>query len=278
VKNADILAFRKTVLGFYRTHGRHDLPWRKTRDPYRILVSEVMLQQTQVERVIPKYKAFLARFPDIVSLSEADLGDVLALWSGLGYNRRALYLKRAAEAVVADYGGVFPKEAETLEKLPGIGPYTARAVATFSHDAPYIFIETNIRRVFIHAFFPHAKKVPDAKLFPLIEAALPKAGSPKGSFREWYSALMDYGTHLKATMPNPNKRSSHYTKQSAFRGSVRELRGEFLRIATRGIITKKSLLASYQKEDKERAEKALAGLVKDGILSVDIKGRVTIKR
>ncbi len=275
-----IKAFQKTVLGFYKKHGRHDLPWRKTRDPYRILVSEVMLQQTQVERIVPKYKAFLERFPNIVSLSEAPLADVLVLWSGLGYNRRALYLQRAAKAVVSEYGGKFPKDAETLETLPGIGPYTARAVATFSHDAPYIFIETNIRRVFIHAFFPRSQKVPDAKLLPLIEAAMPKKESPTSATgsREWYWALMDYGSHLKTTVKNPNRRSAQYAKQSAFKGSVRELRGAFLKQCTEGPVSRKTLLAPYARTDKVRAEKALAGLVRDGILDLEQSGRVTIRQ
>ena len=268
MKNAGILALRKTVLGFYKKHGRHDLPWRKTKDPYKILVSEVMLQQTQVERVVPKYKAFLKRFPDVVSLAEAPLGDVLALWSGLGYNRRALYLQKTAKAIVAEHGGKFPKDAETLEKLPGIGPYTARAVATFSHDAPYIFIETNIRRVFIHAFFPEAQKVADEKLFPLIAGALPKKASP----REWYWALMDYGAHLKKIVQNPNQRSAHYSKQSKFEGSVRQLRGEFLRTLSNGPVLEKMLLLPYKKEDRIRAQKALQGLVKDGMIEIDTRG------
>ena len=262
------------MLDWYAREGRHDLPWRKTTNPYRILVSEVMLQQTQVERVVPKYRAFLKRFPNVVSLAKAPLGDVLALWSGLGYNRRALYLKRTGEALVARYKGVFPTDAETLETLPGIGPYTARAVATFSHDASYIFIETNIRRVFIHTFFEDKKNVSDSELIPYIEATLPKHGSP----REWYWALMDYGSHLKKTTVNPNKRSAHYVKQSTFRGSVRELRGEFVRICTQKAISKRTLLASYVGADAVRATKALEGLVRDGILDVDTRGYVKIAK
>lgn len=272
MKNADILLFQKVVLAHYRKDGRHDLPWRKTKDPYRILVSEVMLQQTQVDRVISKYAAFLKAFPTVKALAKASNTDVLKLWSGLGYNRRALYLKRAGEAVVAQYKGVFPRNVEALLRLPGIGPYTARAVATFSHDMPLVFIETNIRRVFIHHFFPKAKAVPDRKLMPLIEAALPKKGSP----REWYSALMDYGSHLKGTIKNPNRRSAHYSKQSKFEGSVREARGAFLRALTSGPVSKKVLLASYKKEDKERMKKALAALVKDGMVTLDKKGNVKI--
>ena len=274
MKKSEIQKFQKLVLDWYLREGRHDLPWRKTTNPYRILVSEVMLQQTQVERVIPKYRAFLKRFPNIVSLAEAPLTDVLALWSGLGYNRRALYLKRAIEVVVTHYKGVFPKDAETLETLPGVGPYTARAVATFSQDASYIFIETNIRRVFIHTFFKDTKDVSDSEIIPYIEATLPKHISP----REWYWALMDYGSHLKKTVPNPNKRSAHYVKQSTFRGSVRELRGEFVRICTQKAVLKRTLLAPYVGLDKVRAEKALDGLVRDGILAIDARGYVKITK
>lgn len=231
-----------------------------------------MLQQTQVDRVIPKYKAFLKRFPSARALARAPLSDVLSEWSGLGYNRRALYLQRTAQAIVSDFKGIFPKDAETLETLPGIGSYTARAVATFSYDAPYIFIETNIRRVFIHEFFPKAKKVDDKKLLPLVESALPK----NKKYKEWYWALMDYGSHLKSSVKNPNQRSAHYVKQSKFEGSVRQLRGEFLRTCGKGKMLKTALLASCAKTDADRAERALAGLVRDGILDVDRRGYVKI--
>ncbi len=259
---------------YYRENGRHDLPWRKTTDPYKILVSEMMLQQTQVDRVIPKYKAFLKEFPSARALARAPLSDVLSAWSGLGYNRRALYLQRAAQALIRDHGGRFPQDAETLERLPGIGPYTARAIVTFAYNGQCVFIETNIRRVFIHAFFPDADKVSDDKLFPLIESSLPK----NTKYREWYWALMDYGSHIKSVVKNPNRRSAHYSKQSKFEGSVRQLRGEFIRQCGKGKITKIALLAPYKKSDKERAEKALASLIKDGILVIDKKLYVTIRK
>ncbi len=225
-------AFQKKVWEYYRAHGRHALPWRlpaqagKTRDPYRILVSEMMLQQTQVDRVVPKYRSFLKRFPTIRALARAPVRDVLKEWSGLGYNRRALYLQRAAQTVVAEYGGTMPKDAESLEKLSGIGPYTARAIATFSWNTPYTFIETNIRSVFIHEFFPRKKKVSDKELLPLIERACPPERKRR---REWYYALMDYGVSLKKSVPNPSRRSRTHTKQSKFKGSLRELRGAIVR-------------------------------------------------
>lgn len=274
MKKGDSRVFQKKIWDFYTKEGRHDLPWRKTHNPYAIFVSEVMLQQTQVDRVVPKYRAFLKVFPNVRVLASAELRDVLALWSGLGYNRRALYLKRAAEAIVSKHKGIFPKDPEVLETLPGVGPYTARAIATFSHDVPYIFIETNIRRVFLSEFFPRSTKVPDAKLFPLIEAMLPK----DISVREWYWALMDYGSSLTSTKKNPNKRSAHYVKQSTFAGSVREVRGAMLRELTgKRSLSKKKLLAPYSGKDVIRAQGALAGLARDGLVAISPEGYVTIE-
>jgi A/G-specific adenine glycosylase len=160
--------FQEKVWDFYRQSGRHSLPWRKTHDPYKILVSEMMLQQTQVDRVIPKYEAFLKRFPKVLDLAAAPLSDVLALWSGLGYNRRALFLKRIADVVTAEMKGKFPKDAESLRALPGVGPYTAAAVSTFAYNQSNVFIETNIRAAYLHEFFPDMQGVSDAQILPLI--------------------------------------------------------------------------------------------------------------
>ena len=234
-----------------------------------------MLQQTQVDRVVSKYAAFLARFPNVTSLAEGSVADVLSLWSGLGYNRRALFLKRAAEAVANDFGGKFPKDAETLQKLPGVGPYTARAIATFSYGQSYIFIETNIRAVFLHAFFPKGSEVSDDELMPLIKMALPK----DGRFREWYWALMDYGAYLKKAFPNPSRRSKHHKMQSKFEGSLRQVRGAFLKAVTeKKRVSKEDLFALFPKKDAPRAKKALAGLVSDGFVTLDAKGYVKIKK
>ena len=146
--------FKDTVWKYYREHGRSDLPWRKTTDPYRILVSEVMLQQTQVERVIPYYTRFLKKFPTVRALAKAPLSQVLIAWQGLGYNRRAKMLHEAAKEVVRGHGGLFPRTALELEKLPGVGPYTAHAVAAFAYNEDGICIETNIRTAVTHHFFP----------------------------------------------------------------------------------------------------------------------------
>lgn len=232
-----------------------------------------MLQQTQVDRVVPKYEAFIGCFPDAASLAAGSMVDILKLWSGLGYNRRALFLKRAAETIMRDFGGKFPRDAAMLRKLPGIGPYTASAVASFAYNQSHALIETNVRAVFLHEFFLDHDAVSDAELMPLIQKALPK----DGRFREWYWALMDYGAYLKKTFPNPSTRSKHHVKQSKFEGSLRQVRGAFLKTVTeQKKIKKEELIALFPKKDAPRAEKALAGLVSDGFVTVDKKGTVKI--
>lgn len=225
-------AFTGRVLRFFRRHGRHDLPWRQASNPYRVLVSEVMLQQTQVDRVIPKFRAFLGAFPSFRALAHAKPSDVLRAWQGLGYNRRALMLQRCARSVVQDCHGRLPREFSALRALPGIGPYTAGAVMAFAFDTPHPVIETNIRRVYLHHFFPRRRNVPDSQILPLVMGHLASVISP----REWYSALMDYGAYLGRKSrkeglgtANPNRRSAHYARQSRFEGSSRQLRGRTLR-------------------------------------------------
>ncbi len=219
-----VALFRRTVLDHYRAFGRR-MPWRETTDPYRVLVSEVMLQQTQVDRVRPKYAAFLEAFPDVEALARASPADVLRAWQGLGYNRRALALQAAAARIVADYGGRVPDDPAVLETLPGIGPATAAAIAAYAFDRPTVYIETNVRRVFLHFFFRDRNGVTDAELRPLVERALDRERP-----REWYWALMDYGTMLARTAPNPNRRSAHHAVQPRFEGSARQLRGRVLKV------------------------------------------------
>lgn len=187
----------------------------------------MMLQQTQVDRVIPYYRAFLKRFPTVRSLAMAPLGDVLRLWQGLGYNRRAKMLHEAAKVIVVR-GGRFPQTHEGLVALPGVGPYTAAAVRAFAFNEFDACIETNIRAALIHHFFPRSRSVPDTKLLALLARMRPRDA------RTWYWALMDYGAHLKKTIPNPSRRSRHHIRQSAFEGSVRQLRGTILRSLLRG--------------------------------------------
>jgi A/G-specific adenine glycosylase len=216
--------FRKTVWKYYRTHKR-DFPWRDIHNPYAIYVSEIMLQQTQVSRVVEKFPEFLKIFPTAECLAKAPLSRVLKSWQGMGYNRRAINLKRAAEMIVKEFDGEVPHDPDELVTLPGVGVATAGSIAAFAYNAPVVFIETNIRRVFIHHFFPRRKNVSDEELMPIVAAAL-----PRGHAREWYSALMDYGTYLVKTTENSNKRSNRYRVQPKFEGSNRQLRGKMLKV------------------------------------------------
>lgn len=229
-------AFVRTVWRYYKRNGRHDLPWRKTADPYRILVSEIMLQQTQVARVIIKYDAFIRRFPTVYELARAPLSDVLVEWQGLGYNRRAKMLHAAAQTVVGKYSGVFPQDDRELKSLPGVGPYTASAVSAFAYRRATPLIETNLRTVFLHHYTQGESGVPDAVLLTHIARTLQVR-----DIRAWYYALMDYGSHLKKTISNQNIRSKQYVKQSAFKGSIREMRGAILRVLCQGEETIKGL-------------------------------------
>ena len=219
-----VSAFQTLIYGYYNQYGR-DLPWRKTENPYHIFVSEIMLQQTQVERVIQKYGHFLSVFPDFPSLARSALKNVLSAWQGLGYNRRALALLRTAHVILTEYGGILPQEVDKLVKLPGIGKATAASIYVFAFNKPTVFLETNIRRVFIHRFFADHDNVNDREILPLVEKTLDRSHP-----RLWYYALMDYGAMLKKLIQNPNRKSSHYRKQPPFEGSDRQMRGEILRV------------------------------------------------
>lgn len=253
--------FRKTIRRFYRAH-RRDFAWRTTHDPYRILVSEIMLQQTQVEAVAKKYPAFTKKFKNFNALARAPLREVLKIWQGLGYNRRALYLRRLAKIVQEKYGGKLPHDEKLLYTLPGIGQGTAGAIRAFAFNAPSVFIETNIRRVFLHFFFPQRTDIHDKELFPLIEKTLDRRNP-----REWYYTLMDYGAMLaKQSRINPNRRSAHYHRQNTFKGSNRELRGKIIKtlIAASPLSIKK--LAISLGEPPQRVKKILAELKKENFI------------
>lgn len=195
-------------------------------DPYKIMVSEIMLQQTQVSRVVPKYLAFLEQFPTLEVLARAEQGVVLKAWQGLGYNRRAKFLWQAARSIVNDHCGEFPVSEAELVKLSGIGKNTAGAILAYAFSQPVVYIETNIRTVFIHHFFNDKTGVNDKDLLELVEATLP---SEVTMTRVWYWALMDYGSYIKQSKGNLNKLSKHYVKQSAFHGSGRQIRGAIIR-------------------------------------------------
>jgi len=255
-----ILAFRHMVLSHYEQYGR-DMAWRNTTDPYQILVSEIMLQQTQVERVTIKFPEFICAFPDFASLAAAPLAQVLTVWQGLGYNRRAIALQKCAIRVMNEYEGVLPADVDILATFPGIGRATASSIAAFAFNMPVVFIETNIRRVFIHFFFTDTDTVSDAEILPLVEQAL-----YRNNPRVWYWALMDLGSALKKTVPNPNRRSVHYTKQSPFEGSDRNIRGIIIRmlLAEPGIREKKFL--GIRNDDPARIKKILSALESEGFI------------
>jgi len=267
-------AFRQTVWRYYRTHGRYDLPWRKTHDLYKILVSEMMLQQTQVERVVPFYKNFIKKFPTVQKLADAPLSGVLKSWQGLGYNRRAKMLHQAAKEFPrfdltseSSRSNLIPR----LEALPGVGPYTARAVAAFAYNDDVIFVETNIRTVVIHHFFNRNKNrntiIYDSVSDSQIEAILRKV-LPKGKSREWYSALMDYGAYLKQSGVSHNAKSKTYAKQSKFAGSLREARGTILRtLASKKSQQGGALLNVLGAERRAQMKKALDALVAEKLVN-----------
>ena len=253
--------FRNLVYAWYKEEGRTHLPWRKTRDPYRILVSEVMLQQTQVERVIPFYEAFLESFPDVRALASAPLSRVLEKWQGLGYNRRAKMLHEAAKVVVREHDGKIPKDVAALESLPGIGHYTARAVAAFSWNQDVVFVETNLRTAVIHHFFPNEKGVRDAEVLAILEKAF-----PQGEARSWYAALMDYGSYLKRSGVRINAKSASYAKQAPFRGSGREARGAVLRSLAKKPEKETYLMGILGPDRKEQVREQLQKLLKEGLV------------
>ena len=266
---SEIQAFQDTVRAFYREN-RRDFAWRGISDPYAVLVSEMMLQQTQTLRVVPKYQEWMQAFPTAPALAAAPLSQVLSHWVGLGYNRRALFLQKACQAVCDRYAGVFPRTQEELLSLPGIGPYTAGAVCTFAYNQPNVFIETNIRSVFIHTFFSQRLieepevKIDDKELYPLVEQTLDRANP-----REWYYALMDYGADLKKKVTNPSRKSRQYAKQSPFEGSLRQARGAVLRCLSQKSQASLAQIALYEKVDLERIEKAAEKLVAEGLLAFD---------
>lgn len=256
--------FKRAIREYYREKGRHHLPWRKTTDPYKILVSEIMLQQTQVDRVLPKYKAFIKQWPTARRLAEAALSDVLKAWQGLGYNRRAKMLHACAREIKDTYKGVFPDTKEGLEVLPGVGPYTAGAVMVFAYNKPVTMIETNIRTVYLHHFFNDATDVEDKALLQLITKTVDKKDP-----REWYWALMDYGAYLKKEFGNPNSRSKHYTKQSKFQGSDRQIRGAILRLLAEepDSITRNKLVKKLSAFEDIRVDAQLEKLLKEGMVA-----------
>ncbi len=232
------------------------MPWREEPSLYNVLVSELMLQQTQVARVIPKFQQFMVLFPDVQSLAAAELGDVLRAWQGLGYNRRAKFLHAAAEDIVVRGE---PKTYAELVALPGVGKHTAGAILNYVYEVPTPFVETNIRTVYFHHFFEGATAVSDNELLALVESTL-ESEHP----REWFWALMDYGAELKRAGLGRLDVSKHYKKQSPLKGSVREMRGRILRALGDGphnLATLKTMVAA-----DDRFLPALSALESEGLV------------
>ncbi len=255
------ITFVHRVMRHFESYGR-DLPWRKGINSYHVLVSEMMLQQTGVERVIPKYQEFTKKFPTLSSLAKASLPKVLLAWQGLGYNRRAKFLHDTSRDILSRHKGHIPRDLTSLEKLPGIGHYTARAIAIFAFNRSEVCIETNIRTVFLYHYFPFSKKVPDSHILSHISRLLLVTTHLKISPREWYNALMDYGAHLKESGVRVNKKSSGYRSQKRFEGSHRQVRGAVLRELLKHPRKRETL--PYTPEDIARA---LSSLEREGIIT-----------
>ncbi|MCI5051218.1 MAG: A/G-specific adenine glycosylase [Candidatus Pacebacteria bacterium] len=247
---------------YYGEYGRHDLPWRKKQSPYYVAVSEIMLQQTQVDRVIPFFKNWMKQFSSWKVLANAQQSDVLRAWKGLGYNSRALRLQKLAQVVTNDYKGRLPKDFEELKKLPSIGPYTAGAIRAFAFNEYTPLIETNIRRIFIHHFFKGESNITDTDIFEIMD----DMGEIENA-QQWYAALMDYGSTLpKIIKYNPNKQSKHYTKQSKFQGSDRQIRGKILDILLKNKKLSKEKVFEQLGDESERYQKIADQLEKENFI------------
>lgn len=253
-------SFGQAVWSFYHQEKR-SFAWRNTTDPYKIVVSEIMLQQTQTQRVIEKFESFTQKFKTFEELADAPIRDVLTEWVGLGYNRRGLALHGIAQKVMHEFDGQLPDDPEILETFKGLGPATAASIAAFAFNKSTVFIETNIRAVYLHSFFHDHQDISDKELLPLIELTVDYMNP-----REWYYALMDYGVVLKKLYKNPSRKSKHHTTQSKFEGSDRQIRGAIVRILTqKESATIKQLNALFP-EQEQRVGKILNGLCQEGFV------------
>ena len=262
--------FQQKIRGAYREHYR-PMEWRDDPSPYKVFVSEVMLQQTQVARVRSRFSIFTDRFGSFEQLAIATFSDVLEVWSGLGYNRRAWRLLESARIIVEHHRGVVPRDPERLLELPGIGTATAGSIAAFAYNVPAVFVETNIRRVFLHHFFPKMDSVHDRDILPLVDATLDRSNP-----REWYWALMDYGAALVGHGTNANQRSVHYTVQPPFEGSDRQLRGIILRELTGGAAFAAEAPPEYSGFDSERVQRVIRAMEREGLLIRTAAGAVML--
>ncbi len=252
--------FREKILSYYREHGR-SLPWRNTDNHYHIFVSEIMLQQTGVERVLGKYPRFVAEFPDFGALARASQKRVLSEWQGLGYNRRCIHLRECARKILSDFSGRLPESEKLLLSLPGVGRATSGALLAFCFNRPVVFLETNIRQVFIHFFFQGSEKVNDTEMLPLVEKTLNRDNP-----REWYYALMDYGTMLKRSIGNLVRKSTGYRLSGPFEGSMRQIRGLVLKTLLSSPGLTPDMISSITGIDTGRLKEAVDRLTQEGFL------------
>lgn len=265
-----VSAFQKAILAFY-SKNRRNFPWRETQDAYEIMVSELMLQQTQTQRVIPKYLTWLQLFPTVSALSEATLEQVLTAWNGLGYNRRAKFLWHAAQEVQRKNNGIVPNTADELRQLPGIGEYTANAILAFAFNQPTIVLETNIRTAILHHFFKDSvEKVSDKQIKDMLGQVIDKKNP-----RDWYYALMDYGSWLKSEGVDYFHKQKSYTKQKPFKGSERFVRGYLIRetLKLKTLNIKAVKIPGYE---QKQIVKVASDLIKEGLLQEQKPGTVSV--
>jgi A/G-specific adenine glycosylase len=303
---ADLPEIRQALMSWFSEAAR-DLPWRHTRDPYRILVAEVMLQQTQVDRVIPKYQAFLERFPTLEALADAPTAEVIRMWSGLGYNRRAVNMQRTARAVLEQHAGAFPSDTVALRRLPGIGPYTAGAIACFAFERDVGFMDTNIRRVVRRVFVGQdAQELGEARLLSTAQAAV-----PPGKGWTWNQAIMELGALIcTAAAPacwrcplrpycrdyaarrtddeqifetaaiarrQPRQRQVAERRETTYAGSSRFYRGRIVEVLRQQPPESPLALAelggrikeNFGDDDRAWLERLVEGLARDGLLLLD---------
>lgn len=262
----EVKAFQKKVMNWWAENER-DLPWRRDPSPYNVLVSEIMLQQTQVSRVIPKFNEFLKEFPTIDSLANANNKSLLQVWSGLGYNRRAIWLKEAAKQIVEK--GEFPQSVEELQKLKGVGPYTSRSVLIFAFNQNLAAVDTNIRRVLIASGFAD-ESMSDKELQSIADNVL-----LRGKSRDWHNALMDYGSQV---LTSSSTGISPTSSQTGYDGSSRQVRGAVIRALTTSdeidFAEIKSLLDCVVKDSK--LQSIMDGLISDGLVELSHNSKYRI--
>jgi A/G-specific adenine glycosylase len=256
--------FQELVWSYHARH-RRDFSWRNSITPYRVFVSEYMLQQTQTVRVVDKFREFIRRFPSFTSLANASEVDILRIWSGLGYNRRGLYLHKSARIIVDEHRGRVPRDRDALLALPGTGEGTAAAIRVFAFNIPDVIIETNVRTVYRKVFFPERSDIPDSEIALLVQETM-DTGNP----REWFYGVVDYGVFLKQNGYRINHVFRGYRPQSRFQGSRREVRGAVIRmLLEQKMMSRRKVYKVIESEfgrSKDDALSICSQLLKEGLI------------